>query len=700
MDNYGHFFGNDRLKDLGLTVRAYNYCLSRGIATVQQLLDYYIQYNYSIPSGQNAGHYTVAELSRKCKELLEKAEINSASKEENGTISDWHISVRAYNVLQYYRLITKQALLKFYFEHGQSIPDNLRNCGSKTIQEIEELCRFLLQSEVYGASQKSSAPVVASSIASNTEQPNGTKGTLNRLIKKFSRFVSLTDKEVTFLSSFKEEFGHYPLLWILAKYIETDDDILCFSYVYGIDLRKGVKSPFELAQERKVTRTRIRMRVSRGLLKLFGPHSEFNNSIKSVDNDYLIEAFGSGDYVSSLDRNASISEINKQEGTSFSNEFILKYLSVIFKGYKTLGEFENNKARPEIIVLSKNLSSVFNFDAYFKGFDSLIEDSTSEFDLNLRQQIEDSPCWIDFSISNVERVLKVAKAYALTRHGLYEELEKDTLHILPKKYDVAAIVFTIVSEASAPLTIPDIIRIASEQYPLYPFQEDEVRIALREDTRIQYIRRGAQQTQYLLASRNAPTSIRDAVVKVLSNSDTPVPLDDIVSYVLAFFPTSSKNSIRTSLLSDGQNRFVQFDGGKYGLSSRTYPPEFVQVADTSRLSFAERLILLKKFLAEKNRFPSVDSTDEQEVDFAKWVDRNQDRKEVKELMGAFASDIWSTQCMRCEYYIIKHNGKLPPKDKEPILYKWLFNATMDLKEERLTQEQRKMFLHLKMQIRQ
>lgn len=700
MNYQNHFSENDGLKELGLSVRAYNYCLSRGISTIKQLLDYYSEHNNSIPAGQNAGYYTISELARKCKEILESSDLDKASKTEFGTISEWHVSVRAYNVLQSYRLITKQSLLQFYYEHGQSIPDNLRNCGRKTIQEIEELCRFLLKSEGSVDVDTSTTQAPTSNTDHISEPPCGTRANINRLRKKFSRLVFLDDTDIVFLSSFYEEYGHYPLLWLLSKYIEKDDDVLCFACVYGIDLKKGITTPSELAQERNVTRSRIRMRVSRGLLKLFGSRSDFNNSIKSVDNEYLINCLGQGDFISSTDRNTVISDINKQEGTYFTNEFILKYLSVIFKGYKTLGEYEGNKARPEIIVLSKNLCSIFNFDAFFNAFDSLIEDATNEFYLNLRELIEDSPCWTDFSIGNVERVLKVAKAYALSRHGLYEEFEKDTLHILPKKYDIAAIVYSVVSEAKAPLTIQDIIRIASEQYPLFPFPEDAVRTALREDTRIQYKRAGALPTRYLLASSNAPTSIRDAVVKVLSDSETPLLLDDIVSYVLTHFPSSTKNSIRTSLLSDGQGRFIQFEGGRYGLASQTYSPVFVPVSESSRLTFSERLILLKKFIDEKHRFPSLDSSDSTEVDFAKWIDRNRDRAEVQELINTYALDVWKTQCTLCEYYIVSHKGKLPPKDREPELFKWLFNASMDMREDRLNQEQRRLFLHLKMQIRQ
>lgn len=693
-----HFSGNNELKSLSLSVRAYNYCISRGITTVQQLLDYYYAHNNSFPAGQNAGYYTVSELTRKCEEIIESGDNNNPPEIDLETISGWHVSVRAYNVLQSYRLITKKALLEFYRKNGNTIPDNLRNCGAKTIKEIEELCLLLIKTEEQTEETISSTDPGFDPFTVSDKSQDIIKR-LNQIVNTFPILISGNKDDISFLSIYYEQSGHFPLLWLLSKYISSDDDALCFARVYGIETNEGVKSLSALAKERKVSEARIRMRVLSGQKKLFDDRSVFNSAMMGTDKDYLHNCFEENDFLSSSDRNRSLDLINKQEGTCFSNEFILKYLSVIFKDYNALGDFVRNKAHPRILVLSKDLCDNFDFVGFFSGLDAMVNDATETINLNLREYIEDSPYWTHFSIDDVERILKVAKAYALSRHGLYEENEVDCIHILPKKCDIAAIVYSIVSEAKKPITIQEIIGKAFELYPSFSFPEDVIRTALREDTRIQYIRRGASQTQFQLASKDSPISIRDAVVKFLSNSDTPLLLDDIVNYVLSIFPNSSKNSIRTSLLSDGQNRFLQFEGGRYGLSSRTYPAEFIKAADTSRMSFEERLILLKKFLDEKHLFPSLDSGDEQEVDLARWTERNQDRTEVKDLIDTYALDIWITECKRCESYIITHQGSIPPKDREPNLFKWLSGAIADYKEDRLNLEQRRLFLQLKMRIR-
>ncbi len=699
MEEYGHFFENDRLKDIGLTVRAYNYCLSHGIQTIRDLLDYYAANNDSIPSGKNAGHYTIAELTRLCQSLLREVADVRGKKEKYGTIQDWDLSVRAYNVLQSYRLVTKKALLSFYHEHNQTIPNDLRNCGRKTIKEITQLCQFLMKVD-WASPENPHADAESTKVEEDPviKKQVAQKATF-QVLGLFSKIVSLRTEDVDFLSSYMERNGHYPLMWLLSKYIDSDGDLACFALSYGIDYKKGRKTISEIAKEMNVTQSRVGQRVNKGYNKLFGGHSDFSKCLQRADKQYLLNCFGQKDYLSSSDKIPQIADVNNSEGTSFTNAFVLSYFSVIFGQYKCFGNLEKSNRNHVIRLISKDLCKAINFERLFSDFDTMVEDASNEVNLNLREFIEDSSSWTHFSMNLVDRVLRIIKTYALSEYGLYEEEVADVIHILPKKYDIAGIVYGIVSEARSPLTVSEIISVASKQYPLCTFSEDVVRIALKEDTRIQFIRSGNQQTRFLLASSNVPTSIRDAVVRLLSDSPVPVSLDDIVVYVLAYFPTSSRSSIRTSILSDSQNRFVLYEGSLFGLASKEYPECFVRVNDAARIPLADRLIILKQFLDTERRFPSQDSTDEKEVELARWVERNQDKPEVRDLIETYAPDIWKENCRRCEEYIVSHKGKLPPKDSEPRLYRWLLNASDDMRNELFSQEQRRMFLHLTMQIR-
>lgn len=246
MERYNHFSENDELKKLGLSVRAYNYCTSRGLSTIRQLLDYFFANNNSIPAGQNAGFHTVSELTRVCRRLQESIEVLPSGNEKYGSIADWELSVRAYNVLQVYRLVTKERLLTFYFDNGQSIPKDLRNCGRKTINEIEELCKFLIQEsdaneilpnrDKQGDTTRSSGRYI--------QQRDNTL--TSRLLANLAKLASLSHNDFSHFSSYMEQYGHYPLLWLLSKYIESDEDTVCFMSVYGIDSSKKRRTSLRL----------------------------------------------------------------------------------------------------------------------------------------------------------------------------------------------------------------------------------------------------------------------------------------------------------------------------------------------------------------------------------------------------------------------------------------------------------------------
>lgn len=135
---------DDKLISLGLSVRAYNYCQRNKITTVSGLIEYFKINEFSIPYGANAGKTTVEELSRVCRELLLS---DSASEIEDGdlnTIKLWGLSTRAYNYCQSLRLTSKNSLLKYFLSNNSSIPP-IANVGTKTINELEALCKKLLK---------------------------------------------------------------------------------------------------------------------------------------------------------------------------------------------------------------------------------------------------------------------------------------------------------------------------------------------------------------------------------------------------------------------------------------------------------------------------------------------------------------------------------------------------------------------------
>ena len=672
----------DRLIDLGLSVRAYNYCQRNRINTTSDLIEFFKKNDYTIPFGFKAGRGTIQELTKVCNELIKKLNIDTYIDNDNNSIITWGLSTRAYNYCQSLRLISRNSIVRHYLSNGRCIPPKV-NVGNKTIKEIESLCvKFL----------KDDPSLLNSCGYIQMDQEETCLGLL-----------STEDRD--YVSSFLKNHNHYPILWMLSRYIDNNKDALCFSLVYGIDSNRDVKTIFELSKEYNVTQSRIGQIVNNGYRILFSDNSPqyaqkiFQEVFSKKRVQYLIDAISEFDVLCSSDPIPIIKEICRSEKVAFTTAFVLRFISSYTDRFTRIGNFERNNANTQVLLINENISSVFDIESFCSQFESLLNNLSERTILNFREYVEDSSCWIKYSVSYSDRILRACKSIILSRYNIYDEDGGDTLIIYPKKVDLGSVVYGIISSSNIPLTIEEISNRIDSLYTPGKYSVIQIKLAIREDKRIQFKRDGGGKTKYLLASDSIPSSVRDAIVRVLEQSLVPVSLDEIVDFVLLHFPSSSKKSVRTTMLNDGRSRFIQFTDGLFGLASKEYPPEYSIATDATRTSYEERLIELKKFVNEKHQFPLVDSDDSDEVSLARWLERNISKAEVKELLDTYKMIVWVDTCAKCETFIKSQGGKLPNKDRDSFLYKWIFKAAEDFNEGRLNQTQRKLYLHLKMIIK-
>lgn len=686
---HNHSSDDDRLTSLGLSVRAYNYCLRNSINSVSSLLQFYEHCDHTIPPGANAGKTTVMELERICKYLSSESHEGNSNSDSSDNVKKWGLSTRAYNYCISSRIQNKADLINLYLSNNRSIP-SCANAGAKTIRELEDLCQAFIDND----------PTIIDDYTENKGQS---------IEKLCVEILELTDSEQHFLFNFSLEHSHIPVLWLLSKIIDQDADMSCFGYAYGIDKKKGVKTISTLAQEMGVTQSRIGQRVGNGHDDIFhisepgryakGSKAKYPSIFNEGNTKYLSDSIGDLDVICSCDNHPKVRLLNTSEKTSFSDAFVLRLISSFSDHYLRIGDFTRNNTDTGIILVDKELSNIFDFKAFYNWFEDYINNIPEKVSIDLRENIEDSPYWHMYSSRYVERVLKACKQILLSKFGLYDEDCDNIYHLAPKKIDLGVVVYNIIINSKSPLTLTEISDELIRLYPTNHFSEETIRIAIRDDKRIQYQRDGTGKTKYLPAKIDVPTGVRDAIVRVLEKSDIPVSLDEIVDFVTIHFPSTSKNSIRTTMLSDGRSRFVQYEQGRYGLASKTYPPVYVVSADASRASYDERVIELKNFLNDRRRFPSAMSKSSKEASLARWMDRNKERDEVASLVNTYATIVWESTCKFCESYITSHHGHLPTKEKAPELYKWLVNAIEQFKNGQLSQSQKKLYLHLTMVIK-
>ena len=113
-------------------------------------------------------------------------------------------------------------------------------------------------------------------------------------------------------------------------------------------------------------------------------------------------------------------------------------------------------------------------------------------------------------------------------------------------------------------------------------------------------------------------SIRDLLVDLLRSSDLPLHIDCLYEGVSEYYPNTTKASVAATMEDENLQRFVEFEGGYFGLTSKDYPAEFVAAASVQRYHFEDRLQMFKDFVETYHRFPSYNGSDH-EASLMRWL---------------------------------------------------------------------------------
>lgn len=691
----------DRIVCLRMSTRAYNYCQKNNIQTISDLIKFYKDNGYKIPNRvAGIGLKTIDELSIICGFFIKglyaiKQDHLCQSYSQTSQLAHCGLSVRAYNYCCANRLFTVGDLLRFYKDNNQTIPPR-QNAGRKTITELEGFCRKQPFLESVQSCEEQTSHDKNIELASETKYA---------VVAPFD-FPSLTLEDKQFGWAHFEANGHFPILWIINQVYNQDLDVLCLFSTTPAIIGNEITSFIDKAKQENVSHTCIKQRYERAVMKLFqvnnnscGGKSKYWKKLLTKEHcSYLIDSISGEDFITTFDFDKVLKKINAEEHTKFSNLFVLQLISSL-SDYYVEGGYNTSNYSTDICLIHNDICNVFDFHGFSHGFDKMLENCDVYTELNIRNYIEDSLYWRAFSYEYIDRVVNVCKSYLLHKYGLYENSIEDIIEIVPRKINWAEVIYSLLSQAPSGLTMDEIIPNLLSQYPGHKITESAIRRALDSDSRIQYQRGVHGKTKFLLAVHDVPNSVRDAIVRKLEVCETPVSLEDIVSFVQIYFPTSSSRSIRTTMTNDGRSRFTQYEDGLWGLSSKSYSDAYKVAEVVSHQGYEERLISLKRFIAEKNRYPDRDSLDSEEASLGRWMERNTDKAEVVSLFEEFGPMLWKSYWSSCEEYVRGHGKKLPTRESNPILYKWYIKAMEDYSKGDLTQEQRKMMLHLAMQIR-
>lgn len=88
-------------------------------------------------------------------------------------------------------------------------------------------------------------------------------------------------------------------------------------------------------------------------------------------------------------------------------------------------------------------------------------------------------------------------------------------------------------------------------------------------------------------------SIRDLLIDLLEGSSLPLHIDNLYDGVTEHYPNTTKASIAATMEDEDLQRFVEFEGNYFGLTSKDYPAEYVVASSVQRYRFEVRLEMLK-----------------------------------------------------------------------------------------------------------
>ena len=265
--------------------------------------------------------------------------------------------------------------------------------------------------------------------------------------------------------------------------------------------------------------------------------------------------------------------------------------------------------------------------------------------------------------------------------------EDDQLY-LPQNYiDIAEELYDILAKKGKPMHVEDIFNEFKRRYPDHKYT-DPIQIKSYM-FRHKHIKAIGKTSCYGLDSWEDVYfgSIRDLLVDLLSVSDTPLHLDLLFDGVSEHYPNTSKASVAATMDFDNLQRFVEFEGGYFGLTAKSYSDEYIVAASVQRYRFEERFQMFKDFIDTYHRFPGYNGSD-QESSLMRWYYNvttgilsitDEQKKLFDDTVKNYDELGYPRSATENEFLIkcqdvkeyIRRNHTLPTNIEAPELYAWL-----------------------------
>ena len=493
-----------------------------------------------------------------------------------------------------------------------------------------------------------------------------------------ARYPFLSAKQRNFVNDYREEYGHHPLFYILYNYMRLSEERSnkIYSLLYGIfdDRQRTID---EVASIMDISPERVRQIVSRQ---------------KEASTTDLVKTWNK-DVYNSLTELPYILEDNKEFLNLKAKEKIPCSFSTFIRLFTIVFDYRIQTINGIDVLLNSVKMPTFNFK---KSVDNVLQlpnarfssPTTISIDSLLVYNLEDKG-GVKIAIVSPEEK-KFAKALMLEIIPKISTLpiSKDGCISMQQNYvDVMQELYGILERKKKPMTAQSLFDAFKRKFPDHRIQDvSQIKAVLFKDQRIKAV---GKTSLYGLASWEHVFfgSIRDLLIELLQDSDVPLHIEELFDNVILHFPDTNIKSIASSMGNDTFGRFVEFDDGYFGLTSKEYSNEFsTNLRRVKRFKFSERLDMFQQFVEQFHRFPTSNGG-EMETSLHRWHYNitygiieitPSEKEEFNRMIHSYDGSGYPRNSaehefqIKCEDYksFVMENHELPSITLEPDFYYW------------------------------
>ena len=218
------------------------------------------------------------------------------------------------------------------------------------------------------------------------------------------------------------------------------------------------------------------------------------------------------------------------------------------------------------IVVNSQILSSFDLKSALADISNIISAKTTE-DVLLPMNIFINKYTLGSSI-DASRITSILTFFLTDILGV--ELDyNNNLVLKQNSIDIENELVKIIEKNGQPMSFDDLVfKLDSLYSTRYKFAKGYIRTIILNSNRIASI--GKTSTYSLYKWNVCNLTIRELIHQILSDSDSPLSLDEIVSILKIKGRNTNKKNISTSIKSADKYNFIRLGRGLYGLSTKQY----------------------------------------------------------------------------------------------------------------------------------